>query len=209
MPKRSRLFFRNSSNGLGPPSGRGPRLPAARAPGVARPAALAAGAAVAAAGPPGAASIVAQHGAEASAPPENSSHDAVIGSGLSGKTVPSRDALPIGGAMSDETERLEAALAGLDGLDGRVAMARVKDGVATVMLDATGLSAEQRAGLERQVRAATVALPGVDRNPRRDDRREGRSARSSRSAAARAGSANPPSPPTSPSRWRGWARRSA
>ena len=40
-------------------------------------------------------------------------------------------------------------------------MARLKDGVATVMLDATGLSAEQRAGLERQVRAATIAVPGV------------------------------------------------
>jgi hypothetical protein len=40
-------------------------------------------------------------------------------------------------------------------------MARVKDGIATVMLDATGLSAEQRAGLERQVRAATIAIPGV------------------------------------------------
>jgi ATP-binding protein involved in chromosome partitioning len=63
--------------------------------------------------------------------------------------------------MSDETERLEAALAAVSGLEGRVAMARVKAGVATVMLDATGLSAEQRAQLERQARAATVALPGV------------------------------------------------
>ena len=63
--------------------------------------------------------------------------------------------------MSNDTERLEAALAAAGGLDGRVAMARVKEGVATVMLDATGLSAEQRAQLERQVRAATVALPGV------------------------------------------------
>jgi len=63
--------------------------------------------------------------------------------------------------MSDETELLEAALAAVSGLESRVAMARVKEGVATVMLDATGLSAEQRAQLERQVRAATVALPGV------------------------------------------------
>lgn len=63
--------------------------------------------------------------------------------------------------MSDETERLEAALAAVAGLKGRVEMARVKGEVATVMLDATGLSAEQRAGLERQVRAATIALPGV------------------------------------------------
>jgi ATP-binding protein involved in chromosome partitioning len=63
--------------------------------------------------------------------------------------------------MSDETERLEAALAVEDGLKGRVAMARVKDGVATVMLDATGLSAGERAALERRVRAATIALPGI------------------------------------------------
>ena len=60
--------------------------------------------------------------------------------------------------MSDE---LESRLAQVDGLEGRIAMARVKDGVATVMLDATGLSAEQRAGLERKVRAATVAMPGI------------------------------------------------
>jgi ATP-binding protein involved in chromosome partitioning len=59
------------------------------------------------------------------------------------------------------SEELEKILAGIEALSGRVAMARVKDGVATVMLDATALSAEQRAGLERQVRAATIALPGV------------------------------------------------
>jgi len=59
------------------------------------------------------------------------------------------------------SEELEAALAAVDGLEGRVAMARVKDGTATIMLDATGLSAEQRAQLERRVRAATVAMPGV------------------------------------------------
>ena len=59
------------------------------------------------------------------------------------------------------TEELEARLAAIEALAGRVAMARVKDGVATVMLDATGLSAEQRAALERSVRAATVAIPGV------------------------------------------------
>jgi ATP-binding protein involved in chromosome partitioning len=60
--------------------------------------------------------------------------------------------------MSDE---LEAKLGAIEGLDGRIEMARVKDGIATVMLDATGLSAEQRALLERKVRAATVALPGI------------------------------------------------
>ena len=60
--------------------------------------------------------------------------------------------------MSDE---LEARLAAVEGLAGRIEMARVKDGIATVMLDATGLSAEERAGLERRVRAATIAVPGI------------------------------------------------
>ena len=63
--------------------------------------------------------------------------------------------------MSDESERLKAALAAVDGLQGRVAMARVKHGIATVMVEATGLSAEQRAVLERKVRAATIAMPGI------------------------------------------------
>ncbi|HYD11520.1 MAG TPA: Mrp/NBP35 family ATP-binding protein [Allosphingosinicella sp.] len=40
-------------------------------------------------------------------------------------------------------------------------MTRLKDGIATIMLDATGLSAEQRAGLERQVRAAMIGVKGV------------------------------------------------
>jgi ATP-binding protein involved in chromosome partitioning len=59
------------------------------------------------------------------------------------------------------SEELESRLGAVESLEGRVAMARVRDGVATVMLDATGLSAEQRAGLERQVRAATIAMPGI------------------------------------------------
>jgi len=44
---------------------------------------------------------------------------------------------------------------------GRVAMTRVRDGTATIVIDATGLSAEQRAMLERQVRAQMVAVPGI------------------------------------------------
>ena len=58
-------------------------------------------------------------------------------------------------------EELETRLAAIEGLTDRIAMARVKDGVATVMLDATGLSADQRAGLERKVHAATIAMPGI------------------------------------------------
>ena len=63
--------------------------------------------------------------------------------------------------MSDEPDRLKSALAGMPGLEDRLVMARLKDGVATVVLDATGLAAEDRAQLERRVRAATVALPEV------------------------------------------------
>jgi ATP-binding protein involved in chromosome partitioning len=63
--------------------------------------------------------------------------------------------------MSDEQEMLKSALA-MPGVGERLVMARVKDGVATVVLDATGLAAEDRAQLERRVRAATVALPGVN-----------------------------------------------
>jgi ATP-binding protein involved in chromosome partitioning len=59
------------------------------------------------------------------------------------------------------SEELEARLAAIEGLAGRIALARIKDGVATVMIEASGLAAERRAQLERQVRAATIALPGV------------------------------------------------
>jgi ATP-binding protein involved in chromosome partitioning len=63
--------------------------------------------------------------------------------------------------MSDEQDQLKAALAGVNGLGERLVMSRLKEGVATVVLDATGLAAEERAQLERRVRAATVALPGI------------------------------------------------
>ena len=72
--------------------------------------------------------------------------------------------------MTDDSDRIAAALAGVrdpggkGNLDeaGRIAMSRVKDGKATIVIDATGLSADQRALVERQVRAAMVAVPGVD-----------------------------------------------
>ena len=63
--------------------------------------------------------------------------------------------------MSDEPDPLKAALARIPELDTRLVMNRLKDGVATIVLDATGLSADERAQLERRVRAATVAVPGV------------------------------------------------
>ena len=63
--------------------------------------------------------------------------------------------------MADDQDVLRSALDRMPGLGERLVMARVKDGVATVVLDATGLSADDRAQLERRVRAATVALPGI------------------------------------------------
>jgi ATP-binding protein involved in chromosome partitioning len=63
--------------------------------------------------------------------------------------------------MSDENDLLSAALASLSEARGRVAAPRVRDGVASLVLDVGGLSAEQRAGLERQVRDLLAELPGV------------------------------------------------
>jgi ATP-binding protein involved in chromosome partitioning len=71
--------------------------------------------------------------------------------------------------MSDENDPIAAALAGISdpagrgslAEAGRISMTRLKDGKATIMLEATGLSAEQRAGLERQVRAAMIGVAGV------------------------------------------------
>lgn len=72
--------------------------------------------------------------------------------------------------MSDDSDRIEAAIGhladpagrGTIAEAGRIAMARLKEGKATIVLDATGLTADQRAQLERQVRAAVVAVPGVE-----------------------------------------------
>jgi ATP-binding protein involved in chromosome partitioning len=72
-------------------------------------------------------------------------------------------------AMTEDADPLKAVLTQLDdplgGGDlvaaGRVTLARIREGVATVVLDATGFSAEQRANVERRIRAATIAMPGV------------------------------------------------
>ena len=63
--------------------------------------------------------------------------------------------------MSDAHDPVGSALAGIPEVEGRLVMARLKEGVATVVLDATGLAAEQRAMIERRVRAALVGVPGV------------------------------------------------
>jgi ATP-binding protein involved in chromosome partitioning len=71
--------------------------------------------------------------------------------------------------MTEDSDKIAAALAGIGdpagrgtlAAAGRVAMTRFKEGKAVIVIEATGLSAEQRAGLERQVRAAMIAVPGV------------------------------------------------
>jgi ATP-binding protein involved in chromosome partitioning len=62
--------------------------------------------------------------------------------------------------MSDERDPIAAALEGVIE-PSRIAMTRLKEGRATIVLDATGLTAEQRAALERQIRAAMIAVDGV------------------------------------------------
>jgi ATP-binding protein involved in chromosome partitioning len=71
--------------------------------------------------------------------------------------------------MSDDTTLILQALiriadpSGRGSLtgSGRLAPPRLADGVASLVVDATGLSAEQRTALERQVRAAVEAVEGV------------------------------------------------
>ncbi len=64
--------------------------------------------------------------------------------------------------MNEDTAALEAALAAIPEASGRISGIRLREGVASLIVDATGLSAEARAGLERRIRAAAVALSGVD-----------------------------------------------
>jgi len=67
----------------------------------------------------------------------------------------------IGGRMSEDVAEMTAALAGIEEAAGRISAPRLKDEVASIILDVTGLDAGQRAGLERRIRAAMVGVPGV------------------------------------------------
>ena len=60
--------------------------------------------------------------------------------------------------MADDKDRI---LAALGNLAGRVSAPRIKDGMASMVLDVTGLDAEERAQFERRIRAALVGVPGV------------------------------------------------
>ena len=70
--------------------------------------------------------------------------------------------------MADETEAMMAALTRVQdprGGDivgsGRVQAARLSEGIASLILDVTGLGADQRATIERQIRAALVPVSGI------------------------------------------------
>jgi ATP-binding protein involved in chromosome partitioning len=63
--------------------------------------------------------------------------------------------------MSDETELLKAALSSVAEARGRIAAPRLREGVASLVLDVGGLAAQERAGLERSIRAALAEVPGV------------------------------------------------
>ena len=75
----------------------------------------------------------------------------------------------IHGAMSENAGPILTALArvadpaGAGDLvsSGRVSAPRVKEGVASIILDVTGLSSQQRAELERRIRAAMVGVLGI------------------------------------------------
>ena len=71
--------------------------------------------------------------------------------------------------MNDPDQALREALSRLDDpsgtgdliSSGRVQRARVKDGLASIVLEVGGVSAEDRAGLERRIRAAMIGVPGI------------------------------------------------
>jgi ATP-binding protein involved in chromosome partitioning len=63
--------------------------------------------------------------------------------------------------MSDDVDALTLVLGTVAGAAGRIGAVRVSDGVASLILDVTGLSAEARAGFERRIRAAAVGASGI------------------------------------------------
>ncbi|HEX8623315.1 MAG TPA: P-loop NTPase [Allosphingosinicella sp.] len=64
--------------------------------------------------------------------------------------------------MSEETDPLKAALATVAQGEGRIAAPRLRDGVASLVVEVGGLSAGQRAALESAIRAALAGVPGVN-----------------------------------------------
>jgi ATP-binding protein involved in chromosome partitioning len=63
--------------------------------------------------------------------------------------------------MSNDAETLSQVLARIPGAAERASALRLRDGIASLVLDVTGLDAARRGALEQQVRAALLAVPGV------------------------------------------------
>jgi ATP-binding protein involved in chromosome partitioning len=63
--------------------------------------------------------------------------------------------------MAEDTNALTAALSGIAEAEGRVAAPRVSQGVASLVLDISGLSAESRLALEGRIRDVLAGLPDV------------------------------------------------
>ncbi|HEX8572225.1 MAG TPA: P-loop NTPase [Allosphingosinicella sp.] len=63
--------------------------------------------------------------------------------------------------MSEDSTALQSALAAVAGAEGRVAAPRLRDGVASLVLDVTGLAAGRRSELELGIRTALAQVPGV------------------------------------------------
>ncbi|QAY75806.1 Mrp/NBP35 family ATP-binding protein [Sphingosinicella sp. BN140058] len=63
--------------------------------------------------------------------------------------------------MSQDDAEFRAALAGIADAEGRIQSARLKDGIASLVIDTTGLAAEARAGLEQRIRAGLIGAAGI------------------------------------------------
>jgi ATP-binding protein involved in chromosome partitioning len=63
--------------------------------------------------------------------------------------------------MSEDIDALKAALSAVPGGQGRIAAPRLKDGIASLVLEVGGLSPGERAALESAIRAAAVGACGV------------------------------------------------
>src|SRR5437763_15773996 len=63
--------------------------------------------------------------------------------------------------MTEDLETVKAALGSIAGAAERASALRVQDGIASLVLDVTGLDAQRRAALEKEIRAALAAVPGI------------------------------------------------
>jgi ATP-binding protein involved in chromosome partitioning len=63
--------------------------------------------------------------------------------------------------MSEDSSLILDALAGVELVAGRISAPRLRDGVASLVLDVSGLSATRRAEAERAIRAALIGVPGL------------------------------------------------